>query len=276
MTFVFRPLLSLLLLTGFLVPATAQETKTPDRGPTSIGSVLVFGGTGWYRHPETAAISGWLARLSGELKMQVDVSDTPQDLAKILNRYDVLVLNNSNALDKLLSESERHKVQTWYEDGGGIVALHAVLVRQQGWPWLSKLGGCDFNSDSEYLEAKVMVDPAAKDHPMVKGFGASFKVAADWTNHDRSVTGLPGINVLLRVDESTYEPVRDYFKTRGGKAMGKDHPVAWTNTLDGGRFFYTELGHDVRSLETKFGRQHILEAIRWAAKAGPAKSKKAE
>ena len=60
---------------------------------------------------------------------------------------------------------------------------------------------------------------------------------ADWTNHDKSVTGIPGIQVLLRVDESTYDPVRDFFKTRGGKAMGKDHPIAWINTLNNGRFF---------------------------------------
>ena len=132
--------------------------------------------------------------------------------------------------------------------------------------WLNKLGGCDFNSDSEFLEAKVVVDPAAKDHPTVRGHGMTFKYKADWTNHDRSVTKLPGFKVLLRVDESSYEPVRDYFKTRGGKAMGKDHPIAWLHENDGGRFFYTELGHDVRSLDTKFGRQHIVEAIKWAGK----------
>ena len=123
------------------------------------------------------------------------------------------------------------------------------------------------------------MDPKAANHPTVSGFGKSFTYTADWTNHDRSVTGKPGIQVLLRVDESTYEPVRDYFKTRGGKAMGADHPIAWINTSENGRFFYTELGHDVRSLETPFGRKHILEAIRWAArsekggtveKAGPA------
>ena len=48
--------------------------------------------------------------------------------------------------------------------------------------------------------------------------------------------------------------------------MGKDHPVAWVNTANDGRFFYTELGHDVRSLETPFGRPHLIEAIRWAAR----------
>ena len=97
----------------------------------------------------------------------------------------------------------------------------------------------------------------------------SFQYKADWTNHDRTVTGLKGFQVLLRVDESSYDPVRDFFKTRGGKAMGKDHPVAWLHTNDGGRFFYTELGHDVRSLETPFGLQHITEGIRWAAGLKP-------
>jgi len=72
--------------------------------------------------------------------------------------------------------------------------------------------------------------------------------------------------VLLRVDETTYEPVRDYFKSREGKPMGKDHPIAWTHEpKSGGRFFYTEFGHDLRSLNTPFARQHVLAGILWAA-----------
>lgn len=248
------------------VAAAHEEPRKADRGEGEVGKVLVFGGTGWYRHPETAAISGWLARLGDELKMQIDVTENPKDLEKLLDRYQVLVFNNSNELVKLLDKKQRKKVESWYEEGGGIVGLHAALVRQKEWEWLSKLGGCDFNSDSDYLEATVVVDSKGKNHPAVKGLGASFKYKADWTNHDRSVTGQPGIQVLLRVDESSYEPVRDYFKTRGGKPMGKDHPIAWINTLNEGRFFYTELGHDVRSLETPFGRQHIIEGIRWAAR----------
>ena len=263
-----RIFLNFLLITGVIFSETtllAHDHKIHDRSPTSIGKVLVFGGTGWYRHPETAAINGWLARLSDELKMQVDVTESAKDISTILSRYQVLILNNSNQLTKILDQKQRKIIEEWYNKGGGIVALHAALVRQTEWAWLSKLGGCDFDSDSEYLKARVIVDPSAKNHPTVKGHGMSFMYTADWTNHTESVTGKPGFQVLLRVDESTYEPVRKFFKDRGGKAMGKDHPIAWTNTLNG-RFFYTELGHDVRSLETPFGRQHIIEAIRWAAK----------
>ena len=250
---------------AFLPFVQAHHDKVSDRNPTNIGKVLVFGGTGWYRHPETAAINGWLSRLSDELKMQVDITESAKDISNILSRYQVLILNNSNQLTKILDQKQRKIIEDWYNNGGGIVALHAALVRQTEWAWLSKLGGCDFDSDSEYLEAKVIVDPSAKNHPTVKGNGMSFMYTADWTNHTESVTGKPGFQVLLRVDESTYEPVREFFQDRGGQAMGKDHPIAWTNTLNG-RFFYTELGHDVRSLETPFGRQHIIEAIRWAAK----------
>ena len=254
--------------------ASAADAKAkPDRSPRNLGSVLVFSGTGWYRHPEVPAISGWLARRDKELKMQVDVSENPADLIKILDRYKVLVLNNCTELSALLDEKQRAAIEKWHAAGGGIVALHASLVRQTEWKWLNELAGCDFDSDSEFLEARVVVDPKAKNHPTVRGHGSEFKYTADWTNHDRTVTGLKGFQVLLRVDESSYEPVREYFATRGGKAMGKDHPIAWLHTNGGGRFFYTELGHDVRSLETPFGHQHIIEAIRWAAGLKPIHSK---
>ena len=260
-------LIILSLLIGFqVVDLNAHQGKPADRSPKNIGKVLVFSGTGWYRHPETAAISGWLARLSDDLKMQIDVTESSKDL-KLLDRYQVLVLNNSNQLTSILDSKQRKAVEDWYAKGGGIVALHAALVRQIDWPWLTKLGGCDFDSDSEFLEAKVLVDPAAKNHPTVKGRGKEFRYTADWTNHTESVTGKKGFQVLLRVDESSYEPVRKFFQERGGKPMGKDHPIAWINTSNGGRFFYTELGHDVRSLETPFGRQHVIEAIRWAARS---------
>ncbi|MEL6898624.1 MAG: ThuA domain-containing protein [Planctomycetota bacterium] len=241
-----------------------NDTVRSDHGPTRNGSVLVFSGTGWYRHPETAAINGWLARLADETGMQIDITETPSDL-KRLEHYDVLALNNSNELTKILDENQRKRIRDWYRAGGGIVALHAALVHQTQWKWFSDLGGCDFNSDSDFVPAMVTIDASMKDHPTVHGHAARFQYTADWTNHTRSVSKLPGFKVLLRVDESTFEPVRNYFRTRGGEAMGSDHPVSWLHENDGGRFFYTELGHDVRSLDTKFGRQHIIQAIRWAA-----------
>ena len=82
-------------------------------------SVLVFAGTGWYRHPEVAAISGWLARLADDTGMQIDVTENPKDLLSVLDRYDVLVLNNCTELSAVLDERARDRVRDWYQAGGG-------------------------------------------------------------------------------------------------------------------------------------------------------------
>jgi hypothetical protein len=260
-----RALTFLFFLTSFTF---AHDTPAPATSSADRMKVLVFSATAYYRHPDIPAINRWLVLLGHENGFDVDITESPKDLVpQVIAKYDVLLLNNANELDKIIPEAQRQSVEAWFASGKkGVVGLHAALVHQTGWPWLNQLGGCDFNSDSDFSKAKVIVDPAAKDHPAVKGQPAEFFIEADWTNHDHSVTGQPGFQVLLRVDETTYTPVRDYFKTRGGKPMGADHPIAWTHSPEaGGRFFYTEFGHDLRSLSTPFVRQHVLEGIRWAA-----------
>lgn len=264
-----------LLLVSPLTRAHEESSKAAAPQQNAV-KVLVYSDTGYYRHPEIPAINRWLVLLGHEHGIEMDVTEHWKDLQpEVLARYDVLLLNNANELDKVLPEDQRKAVEQWFASGKkGIVGLHAALVHQQKWPWLNALGGCDFNSDSDFLKATVRVDPTAKEHPAVKGQPEMFEIEADWTNHDRSVTGLPGFSVLLRVDESTYTPVREYFQTRGGKPMGKDHPIAWTNEpAAGGRFFYTEFGHDLRSLSTPFVRRHVLEGIKWAAAAKDASAK---
>lgn len=260
-------LLTLVITVACLAWSTAGREAKPEPAETEKAKrVLIFSATGWYRHREIPTTNGWLVRLLSAAGYIADVTETAKDITpERLVGYRVLVLNNPTALPDLLDVKQRQGIADWYKGGCGIVALHAALVHQTKWEWFYELAGCDFNSDSLFCKAKLLVDPKNKAHPAVQGFGPEFEYSADWTNHDRSVTSLPDIKVLLRVDESTYDPVQDYFKTRGGKPMGKDHPVAWTREHGGGRFFYTELGHDLRSLDTAFGRQHIIEGIRWAA-----------
>ena len=133
----YRKLQLAFLVFAFLPVVQGHDNKVYDRSPTKIGKVLVFGGTGWYRHPETAAINGWLSRLSDDLNMQVDVTESSKDISNILSRYQVLILNNSNQLTKVLDQKQRKIIEDWYAEGGGIVALQAALVRQTEWAWLN-------------------------------------------------------------------------------------------------------------------------------------------
>ena len=52
--------------------------------------VLVFSGTGWYRHPEIPAINGWLVRTGAIEGMQLDVTETAVDVsAESLANYHI-------------------------------------------------------------------------------------------------------------------------------------------------------------------------------------------
>ncbi|KAG1647534.1 HHIP-like protein 1 [Nymphon striatum] len=64
----------------------------------------------------------------------------------------------------------------------------------------------------------------------------------------------PDVNVLMTVDESTYE---------GGK-NGDVHPFAWYHEFDGGRSFYTGAGHTDESYAEEAFLQHLLGGIQYA------------
>jgi len=251
---------------GIVVGEASSGQELKLKKPEKLSRVLVFSKAGWYRHPEIPRTNGWLVELGLKHGFKVDVTETPDDFTpERLAAYQVLVLNNSNAMGETLNDAHKKAIIDWYRKGNGIVALHAALVHQDGWPWLLELGGCDFDSDSDFAKARVIADPSVKQFPGLEETPAEFAYSADWHNHTLAVTGKPGFQVLLRLDEASYEPVRPYFKERGGKAMGKDHPCAWTHASEGGRYFYTDLGHDLRSVDTPFGTRLVLSAIYWTA-----------
>ncbi len=65
----------------------------------------------------------------------------------------------------------------------------------------------------------------------------------------------------MTLDETTYSP--------GAGAMGFDHPISWVQEYQGGRSFYTALGHTAASYSDPLYRQHLLGGIEWAAGEAP-------
>jgi len=121
----------------FLHAGIAQGHEPAAPEPKGSGmKVLVYSNTGYYRHPDTPKINRWLVLLGHENGFEVDVTEHWKDMrAEELSRYDVLVLNNANELDKVLPEQQRKTVEEWFTKGGkGIVGLHAALVHQMSGP----------------------------------------------------------------------------------------------------------------------------------------------
>src|SRR6516164_444008 len=75
-------------------------------------------------------------------------------------------------------------------------------------------------------------------------------VGARFPSHPRGA-----VHVLASLDESTYS----------GGAMGSDHPIAWCQNLDGGRSWYTAMGHTRESYAEPLFRLHLWGGIESAA-----------
>lgn len=253
-----KQLLAIVLAICFLLPTASAKPI----------EVLVYSATAWYRHPEIPRLNGFLARLGARHHINVSISESADDLsASNLENYDVLLFNNATNLGESVPEKTRKKIIAWFKNGGGIMAMHAGIVQNGTWPELIAIAGCDFDADSEYMEARFLVDPKAEGDPVVAGKRKEFNYTADWLSFDRPVTGLPGVEVLFRLDEKSYTPVRDHPSYVDKKPMGDDHPICWRRKMEKGRYFFTGLGHDIRSIDTDFARAHLIAAIQWTAGA---------
>lgn len=231
-----------------------------------LENALVYSKASWYVHMTLSATNHWFLHFGWDTGINIDQTDDPNKLEyDDLQRYQVLILNSTTNFGQDLSEKQKSDLIRWHGEGNGIVSVHAAAVHHGAWKWYSDLVGCDFVADSDRVPARLIVDPSNLKHPAVKPFDPEFWITEEWLCFDRAVTGQPGVNVLLRLDETTFEPVREKFQQMSVPPMGSDHPAAWTRESDGGRFFYTAIGHDVRALNTEFGRKHLLAGLRWAA-----------
>ena len=58
----------------------------------------------------------------------------------------------------------------------------------------------------------------------------------------------PDVKVLITIDEKSYS----------GGTMGDNHPMAWYHEFDGGRAFYTNMGHTPETFSRAAGAPTYL------------------
>ena len=90
-------------------------------------------------------------------------------------------------------------------------------------------------------------------HLSTRGLPDPWVRTDEW--YDFRANPRPGVHVLLTLDESSYH----------GGGMGADHPVAWYHAYDGGRAWYTALGHVREAYADPAFRSHLLGGIAYAA-----------
>jgi cytochrome c len=242
------------MLALIVVPAAgAQEEPRFD--------VLVFSKTTGFRHTE--AIAAGHAKIAA-MGVENDFSVTSSEDAALftdagLRDFEVVVFNNTDG-EGILNAAQRSAFERWTQRGGGIVSIHADANADRDWAWKGDMmGGAWFaNHPSGALQfQQATVNVTDGDHPSTQDVPQPDWVRTDeWYNFTAEPTGK--VHVLMKLDESTYEE-------QDGSAEADDHPIAWCSLYDGGRHFYTALGHHGTYWEEAAYQAHILGAIEWAA-----------
>ncbi len=225
--------------------------------PARLQNVLAFTRATGFRHDSIEAGFQALQRLGGGNGFSVDRTVSPADFNDDnLAHYDVVVWLNTDSI--VLDAPARAAFQRYVHAGGGWVGVHAASNSETNWAWYGQLlgGGAFFVNHPPLQEGRVIVESAA--HPSTAHLPPSFTVQEEW--YEFRANPRPSVRVLLTVDESSYGV--------GDLAMG-DHPIAWYHEFEGGRAWYTLLGHNISLYSEPWFTQHLLGGIQWAAGAPP-------
>ena len=128
----------------------------------------------------------------------------------------------------MLNEIEQNVFQNFIQNGGGFVGIHSAADTEYDWAWYGKLVGGYFKSHPAIQKAKI--ETIKTNHISTSHLSDTWEIEDEWYNY-KEIN--PNIIVLLNLDEKSYE----------GGENGKKHPITWYHNYDGGKSFYTGLGH---------------------------------
>ena len=158
-----------------------------------------------------------------------------------------------------LNDDQQAAFERYIKAGGGFVGIHAAADTEYDWPWYTKMVGHMFHIHPAVQTATMKVENA--NFPGMDRFAKRFLFTEEWYEYDAPRSKL---NYLLSVDEKTFKPYAKW-GPKEGKGMGNFHPIAWYQEYDGGRAFYTGLGHLPATYSDANFLHHMYGGIYWAA-----------
>lgn len=209
-----------------------------------------------YVHDNIESSVKAIQEICAEEGIGTDVSENPSVFTEEnLIQYDVIVFSNSN--NEGFDTDEQKKVfQAYCRSGKGFAAIHSANATERQWPWFWALVGGKFVRHAPHQEFDVVVtDPR---HP------STSSLPKRWTVNDECYYSNqlnPDIRVLLSADMTTIE---DKGKEKyPGETFYQSFPLCWCHNFEGGRQWYTALGHDASFYEDETFRAHLRGGILW-------------
>lgn len=192
--------------------------------------VLLFTRTAGYRHESIPAAREAILAMAGR-RFTVDTTEDPAYISEDSLRHYAAVIFLHTTGD-FLDRAREVDLQRFIQAGGGFVGIHAAADAEYGWWWYGRLVGGVFDGHPAIQPAALLL--ADSSSAMTRHLPARWERTDEWYNFRRLEDSL---HILLTIDESSYQ----------GGTNGAVHPMTWYHQYDGGRAWYTALGHTMES-----------------------------
>lgn len=218
--------------------------------------VLVFSKTTVFRHESIPSGIEAIKKLGEQHHLIVDTTENANNFNEAnLKRYQAVVFLNTTG--DVLNAQQQNDFEHFIRAGGGYMGIHAATDTEYDWPWYGKLAGAYFlnhPSDPNVQEGVfVVVD---------KTHSATDFLPDTWPRKDEFYNFKdisPDIKVLIKIDENTYH----------GGTNGDNHPMAWYHAFDGGRAFYTSMGHTHETYSEPLFIRHLWGGLQYVLGTNP-------
>ena len=242
-----RPFLFVLLMIGS-TSSFSQQFKA-----------LLFTKTDGFHHESILAGVEAIKQLATRHHFAVDWQENAGVFNdKALENYKVVIFLNTTG--NVLNDEQQAAFEKFIKAGKGYVGIHSASDTEYDWPWYTKLVGMMFKIHPQNQTAYLKVEDS--NFPGMERFPKKLMWTDEWYQYgDRKADDL---KVLVTVDEKTYDPYAKWGDNEG-KGMGAVHPISWYHNYDGGRAFYTGLGHIPLTYSDQTFQDHIYGGIYWAA-----------
>lgn len=176
-----------------------------------------------------------------------------------LEKFDVIVFLHARGFG--LNKEQMDSFKKFIRAGGGFVGIHGTSANRRQEDWFKQLVGRPFKDHPE--EQAAVLNVIDKTFPATMHLPDHWIWTDEWYAYGEPLTN--NLKDLITIDETTYDPDRTWGNDERKTAMGSYHPIAWYQEFDGGRSFYTTLGHLPRTYEDQWFMAHIFGGIYWAA-----------
>ena len=216
--------IALLFINFFLFPFDT-DINCLNCSDNNSYSVLVITETKGWVHDSIESGLKLIQNIGNKNNFNVYHSDN-SSVITYKNLKEIKTIIFLNTTEEILTDVEQKVMESFIRSGKGFVGVHAAADTEYNWQWYGKLVGAYYRNHPEVMNGKILTI----NHKITNHLDSEWEIEDEWYNFDYVNYD---INILLNLDEDSYI---------GGEHPDY-HPITWYHEYDGGRSFYTGLGH---------------------------------